>query len=218
VKRGRVVRALGRGLAIAGVLLAVVAARVVTSSRDELVTGKALRARGDLPGAIVHLRRAARWYAPGSPFHVEALDALSAIGHDAEVRGDTDQALEAERAIRAAIMGARSFYTPEPERLAAADARIADLMSSLPPPPVDAGKSRDRIRAEHLALLEAPSRPHVLWTLVLLFGFAGWLAGAFLFVARAIDAEDRIIGREARIWGTVVIAGFGLFVLGMALA
>jgi len=200
------------------VLLAVIATRVVTSSRAELAQGHTLRGRGDVDGAIVHYRRAARWYAPGSPYHVEALDALGALGRAAAARGDVEQALSAYRGVRAAILGARSFYTPETARLAAANRRIADLMSQQPAPPVDAGKTRERIAAEHLALLEAPMRPNIFWTIVLLLGFAGWVAGAFLFVARAIDSDDRIVGKEARRWGTLVVVGFGLFVLGMALA
>ncbi|MCZ7683353.1 MAG: hypothetical protein M5U28_33035 [Sandaracinaceae bacterium] len=56
------------------------------------------------------------------------------------------------------------------------------------------------------------------WTLLLLAGWIAWTAGAFVFAQRAIDEEDRLRGREARIWGTVVVLGFGLFVIGMALA
>ena len=211
-------RATLRVLAVGGVLCAVVATRVVTSARSELAQADTLRARGDVDAAIVHYRRAARWYAPGSPYHVAALDRLAALGRASATAGDVEQALSAYRGIRAAILGARSFYTPEGARLRAANRRIAELMSRQPAPPVDAGKSPERIAAEHLALLEAPLRPSVFWTVVLLLGFAAWVAGAFVFVARAIDADDRIVGKQARVWGTVVVVGFGLFVLGMALA
>jgi hypothetical protein len=211
-------RLAGRVLAIAGVILAVVAVRVITSSRAELDEGNRLRARGDLEGAVVHYRRAARWYTPGNPYCADALGKLAWIARRAERTGDVDLALSAYRGIRAAIMSTRSFYTPHADRLAAADARIADLMASLPPPPIDAGKSREELRREHLELLQADPRPNILWTFVLLLGFAAWIGGALLFVTKAIDEEDRIVGPEARRWGTVVIVGFGLFVLGMALA
>jgi hypothetical protein len=207
-----------RALAAFGVLLAVIATRVVTSARDELLIADGVRARGDLDGAIIHYRRAARWYAPGSPFHVEALDHLAALGRQAAAAGDVERALSAERAIRAAILGARSFYTPERARLDGANQRIAALMASQPAPAVDSGKSRARLTAEHLALLRAPHGPSVPWTVVLLLGFGTWVAAAFLFVARAIDTEDRVIGAQARVWGTLIVLGFGVFVVGMALA
>jgi hypothetical protein len=168
--------------------------------------------------AIVHYRRAARWYAPGSPYHVEALAKLGAIAGKAEQTGDRELALSAYRAIRGAIMSTRSFYVPERVRLEAANQRIAALMAELPAPPMDAGKSREQLRREHLALLQQDPGPDVLWTLVLLVGFFSWVLGAFAFTQRAIDDEDRFVGREALRWGAVIVVGFGLFVLGMSLA
>jgi hypothetical protein len=207
-----------RVAAVLGVLLFAISVRVVTSSAAELRAGDAYRARGELESAVVRYRRAARWYAPGSPFHVEALAKLGAIGAQAERSRNVELALSAYRAIRAAIMSARSFYVPEQARLRAADERIASLMAALPPPPMDAGKSREQLRAEHLALLRADPGPSVLWTVVLLLGFFAWVSGAFAFTLRAIDEQDRLIRREAVRWGALIAVGFGLFVLGMSLA
>jgi hypothetical protein len=204
--------------ALVGLVLGAIAVRVVTSSAAELRAADQYRAAGELESAVVHYRRAARWYAPGSPFHVEALAKLSTIGAQAERAGDSELALSAYRAIRAAIMAARSFYIPEQERLRAADERIASLMAALPAPAMDAGKSRGQLRAEHLALLRADPGPSVLWTVVLLIGFGAWVSGAFAFTLRAIDEHDRLIRREAVRWAAVIALGFGLFVLGMSLA
>jgi hypothetical protein len=212
------VRSLLRGVLVAAVLLGSFCVRVVTSARSELHTADQYRARGELEAAVVHYRRAARWYAPGSPFHVEALGKLGAIGAQAEATGDGELALSAYRAIRSAIMATRSFYVPERPRLQAADERIASLMAAQPPPPMDAGKSREQLRREHLALLEADPGPKLLWTLVLLLGFGVWVASAFAFTLRAIDEQDRFVPREALRWGTLIAVGFGLFVLGMSLA
>lgn len=211
-------RTLVRVLIVAGLVLGSFTLRVVTSSASELHEGDQYRAHGQLEAAVVHYRRAARWYAPGSPYHVEALGKLGQIGADAEQRGDVDLALAAYRAVRAAIMSTRSFYVPEPQRLRAADERIASLMAGLPPPAMDAGKSRDQLRSEHLALLSADPGPSVLWSLVLLFGFAVWIAGAIAFTLRAVDEQDRFVRREVLRWGTLIVVGFGLFVLGMSLA
>ena len=207
-----------RVAAVVGVLLVAFTIRVVTSAASELAEGDALREAGDKEGALVHYRRAARWYAPGSPYHVTALNHLGEMAEAAERDGDTELALAAYRAIRAAIMSARSFYVPERDRLEAANARIADLMSSQPPPPMDADKPRDQLRQEHLALLREIPGPHVGWTLLLLLGFAAGVGGAFAFTMRAIDEEDRWVKVEALRWGATIVVGFGLFVLGMVMA
>lgn len=212
------VRGLVRGLLVAALLLTLLVTRVVLSAADELSQADGYRAQGELAAAVVHYRRAARWYAPGSPYHVLALGKLAAIAKEAEVRGDRELALSAYRAIRGAIMATRSFYVPERARLQAADERIAMLMAALPPPPMDAGKPQAQIRAEHLALLSADPGPRTGWTLLLLFGFAAWVTGAFAFSVRAVDPDDRFVPREAKRWGALIAIGFALFVLGMALA
>jgi hypothetical protein len=211
-------RSLLKGLALVVFVWSVVVLRVVSSAREELAVADAALARADLDGAIVHYRRAARWYAPGSPYHVLALQHLAQIARDAEHSGERERALLAYRSLRGAIMATRSLYIPEPARLAAANQRIARLMAELPAPGVDAGKSQAQLQREHLALLEALPGPNVFWTCVLLSGFFGWIAAAFAFSLRAIDADDRWVAVEARRWGALIALGFGLFVLGMVLA
>ncbi|HEY8429084.1 MAG TPA: hypothetical protein VIL20_11945 [Sandaracinaceae bacterium] len=206
----RAIRPLARGVAIAGVLVAVVAVRVVSASHAELRRGEQLLAQRDADAAILALRRSARWYAPGNPYARTALERLSRIGADAERAGDVERALAAYRAIRGAILGSRSVFVPHRRMLEHADARIAALTARAAPD----GPGE----AEILAELRAPPGPHLAWTLVLLAGWIAWTAGAFLFAQRAIDGEDRLRPREARLFGTAVVLGFGLFVIGMALA
>jgi hypothetical protein len=205
-------------LALAALVLFVIVIRVVSSARQELGEADRLLARGDLDGAIVHYRRAARWYAPGSPYHVRALEQLAQLAADAERNGEPERALSAYRSLRAAIMATRSLYVPEQARLGAANLRIAALMAELPPPGMDAGKSRAQLRAEHLRLLQAIPGPNLFWTCVLLSGFFGWVSAAFAFSVRAIDEHDRWVVAEARKWGICIALGFGLFLLGMSLA
>jgi hypothetical protein len=207
-----------RWAGVAGLLLAVLVLRVVTAAAAELKTADGYRQAGDLEAAIVHYRRAARWYAPGSPFHTQALAKLGAIGTAADARGDGALALSAYRAVRGAIMATRSFYVTEPKRLAAADERIASLMAAQPATPGDAGKSRATLRREHLALLSRDPAPRLGWTLLLLVGFATWVSSTFAFSLRAVDAADRFVPGEARRWGVLIVVGFGLFVLGMTQA
>lgn len=202
---------------VATIVLSAFVVRVVTSAAGELQLGRDYEARGDRVAAVVHYRRAARWYAPGSPYHVRALSALAQLASAAEKAGDRDLALSGYRAIRSAIMSTRGLYTPERQRLAAANGRIADLMASLPPPPMDAGKSREQLRKEHLALLTADRDPKLGWTLLLLLGFALWVGSAVIFTLRAVD-DDRWVPAEARRWGALVLLGLGMFIAGMALA
>jgi hypothetical protein len=205
-------------LAIVGVVFAVLTVRVVTSARAELAEASRLERSGEIDFAIVHYRRAAGWYAPGNPYVADALAALARIGEAAEAQGDAPRALAAWRGIRGAILSTRSVYTPHQAPLAHANERIATVMASLDPPPMDAGKSPEELRAEHLALLRATHRPSVPWTLVLLAGFLTWVSGAWLFAMKGIDDEGRVRPRSARLWGSTVIVGLGLFVLGLALA
>jgi len=211
-------RVLLRAAVACAVIFAVVAIRVVTSSQAELTIAERHEQEGDVEAALVHYRRAARWYAPLSPYHVQALSALGRIAAQAEQDGDVELALSAYRAVRSAILSTRSLYVPEPSRLAAADKRIASLMAGLPPPQMDAGKSREQLEREHLALLQHDPDPKLGWTLVLLVGFATWVSGAFAFSIRAIDDDDRFVRLEATRWGATIVVGFALFVLGMAMA
>jgi hypothetical protein len=212
------IRKLLRAAIVVALVLVAITLRVVSSARAELQAATAAEGGGDIDGAIVHYRRAARWYAPASPYHRRALAQLGAIGMQAEAKGELELALSAYRAVRGACLATRSFYVPEEARLHAANARIAALMAELPPPGMDAGKSKQQIRAEHLALLEVIPGPQPFWTVILLLGFFGWVSAAFVFSVRAIDAQDRWVPVEAKRWASLIALGFGLFVLGMSLA
>lgn len=198
-------------------LIALIMGRVVISARAELAEAEQLLAANDRDAAIVHLRRAARWYAPLSPYHVRALTRLAEIAQAAERAGEVELALSGYRAVRGAILATRSTYVPERARLEAANRRIAVLMSKQPPPGMDAGKSEQQLFEEHLALLTPIPGPDVFWSCVLLLGFVCWVASAFALSVRAIDEEDRWVRSELRRWGGMIALGFSLFVLGMVL-
>ena len=211
-------RRAARVLAAIGVVVAVLSVKVLTSARAELAEGHRWLADGSVGAAITHYRRAGRWYLPVNPYADEALDALDAVGEEAEAGGDFALALSAHRSVRAAIEGSRSFYVPNRERLARADEHIASLMARVEVPPVDATHSEEERREIHLALLREDRDPSVLWALLALVGLGTWVAGALLFASRALDENDRIVGPEARRWGTMIVLGLCLFVLGLALA
>jgi len=209
----RALRLGARVLAIVGVVLAVLAVRAVTAARSELTRGDSLREGEDVDGAIVAYRRAARWYAPGNPYVPAALDRLEAIAMQRAEIGDRERSLAAWRSIRGAILSTRSVYTPHAERLRRAEDAIARERGAAAP-----ATERAQTRARALRELRAPERPALGWTLVLLLGWLAWTGGAFAFAQRALDEEDRVQSKPARLWGTVIVVGFGLFVIGMALA
>ena len=202
-----------RLLVAVGVLLAVLAVRIVGASNAELARGDELRARDDVDAAILAYRRAARWYAPGNPSSTDALDRLAAIALAAHEAGDLETSLAAWRALRGAIRSTRSLWVPHPDRLSRAETQIAILMAERAGP-TERAETQRRARSQ----LELPPRPHLIWTVLLLAGWLAWTLGAFAFASWALDEEDRPRGRQAQLWGTVVVLGFGIFVIGMALA
>ena len=208
---GRRWRRAARALAVVGVALAIAAVRVLFASRAELERGRELEARADLDAAIPHYRRAAKWYAPGSPYVAEALDRLAGIGRRAEAAGERERALAAWGAVHAAIASARGVWVPHRARLEEADAHLGRLRAA-------DGAADGPSAAERGAELGALPGPSPFWTLLLLAGFAAWVGGAFAFARRAIDAEDRLASGPARRWGVLVVCGFVAFTLGLAFA
>lgn len=197
-----------RAIALVAMLLAIVAARVVWSSRGEWRAAAA--ATGD--DELAHLGRAARLYAPGNPYSRRAVDKLAAIG-----RADPARALAAWRELRSAILATRSFYTPHRALLDEANARIAELMADAE---LAAGTqhAREQARAWHAARLEQDEAPSVAWTLVALLGLAAWIACALGLLLRGVGDDDRLRPRVALAWAAGVAVGLALFFLGLARA
>lgn len=205
-------------LAVALIGVGLLLGRVLWSSQEEFDLGRDAFERGDRQAAVLHLGRAAHWYAPGSPFVAAALDELRQIGRQAEMEGQVELALSAYRAIRSSCLGTRSFYTPHRGRLNEANRRIAALMARQPPPPMDRGKTVAQRQEEHLALLERVEEPQPLWSAVACVSFVLWVVGAFGFILRALDPELRPRRRQALKWGSIVTGGLILWVIALLLA
>jgi hypothetical protein len=194
-----------RAVALVCVLFAIVAARVVWSSRGEWRA--AVAATGD--DEIMHLGRAARLYAPGNPYSRRAVEKLAAIGR-AE-HNDLARALAASRELRSACLATRSFYTPHRALYEEANARIADLMAA-------ADTSKPDARAWHAARLAQDESPSLAWTLVALAGLVLWIGSALGLLLRGIGDDDRLQPRRALAWALALAAGLALFFLGLARA
>src|SRR6185295_422050 len=140
------------------------------------------------------------------------------IATQAESQGRTDHALAAWRAIRASALATRWLIVPESARLERANRHLAALLAELPPPPQDQDKSHTRLREEHFALLAEDHAPEPAWLVVMITGFALWLAAAFWAARNAWDDQDRPRPRALATAGGLVLFGLCLFVLGIARA
>lgn len=192
--------------------------RVLLTARAALGRAEASLVQDRADDALFHFRRAAHAYAPFNPWNELAYDRLWQIGRKAELEGDQDRALQAYRAIRSAILAARSFYTPHPERLEEVDGRIARLMARLPPPPIDRDKSETQRMHEHLELLRDTPQPDPLWSLLLIIGFAAWVGACVCFVLLGLDRDLSVRRGPALICVAVFVSGLALWLAGLFLA
>lgn len=199
---------------VIGFCLAVVVTRAVWQGRGAIDDGDRALAAGDGEEAIRHWRRAARWYVPLAPHVTDAYERLEGLAALAEKKGDLRTALAAWQGVRGSILATRSFYTPEEERLAPANRKIAGLMSRLDPSP-PAGMTREQLTAWHQELLDRDESPSVAWSLLAGLGFLVWIGGGVLFALRGVSAEDRLVRRPAITAGVLIMAGLVVWLVGL---
>jgi hypothetical protein len=201
-------RRLVEGAALVVAVLAIFALRVVVSARSEWRAAAA--ASGELE--LMHLSRAARFYAPGNPYSRRALERLAAIG-----RSDEARALAAWTQVRSAILATRSFYTPQRALLDEANRELAMRLAQME---VASGRQTnlETARTWHAERLRQDYSPSLGWTLLALFGLATWVGSAVAFCLRTLDEQQRLRRRAAISWGLGIVAGLILFFLGLARA
>lgn len=199
-------------------LLCVVALHVSEVAQLELTRAVEAERHADLDGAIIHYRRAASWYVPWLQAPATARDALRRIARDAAVQTPPLPALElqARRALWSALHASRVLMVTGRERQQLAQ-RIATLAVQTAPPAVGDGRPLERRVAAMTQELLAQTRPQPFGLLCAVFGLVCWVSAVFLFAARGLDAEQALTS-TARPLGTAFVLGFGMFVLGLALA
>jgi hypothetical protein len=202
----------------AALALAILVGRVAVDGRAALRAGQAAEAKGERAEAVRHYLDAARFYLPGGGWVRQALDRLEGLAATAEAAGDPAGARPALEAIRAALLGTRSFYTPHAGRLPDVERRLAVAYASLEDPRVDPGASLEARTAWHAARLRHHPGPLVGYVLMALLGMALWLGGAVGFVRRGLDAGLRLRRGPAIAAGIVFVVGFALFITGLRLA
>ncbi len=201
-----------------GLALVVVAGRLLVDGRAALNAGLAAQARGDRGEAIGRYLAAARLYLPGSPHVSVALERLGAMAGEAERGGDKATARQAWEAVRAALLGTRSFYVPFEDRLDEADRHLAVLYAELEDPQVEPGASPEARRAWHAAKLARRPGPSLPYVLLALGGLGSWIGAAFAFLRRGLDAGLKLRRGPAIASGLAFAVGFALFLVGLRLA
>jgi hypothetical protein len=205
-------------VAIALAALAVVAGRVLHDSWSALTAGEDAERRGDGATAVRQYLHAARMYVPGSPFVQRALDRLQAIAASAEAAGDLATARSALEAIRAALLGSRSFYTPHAGRLPTVNRRLAAIYARTEDLLVAPASSLEEREAWHLARLTPEPGPAPGPAAAALVGLGLWLSAAVTFLRRGVDRSLKLQRAWALASGLAFLLGFGLFVVGLRLA
>jgi hypothetical protein len=209
-----------RRLAIAGiglvVALGIVAVRLLVEARGAYRQGVAAEERGDVGEAVRHYLDAGRAYLPGNPVVRRALDRLDAIGVAAVTKGDYPAARAAFEAERAALLGARSFYTPYAERLPGINRRLARLMAAIEDPLGRAGF--EERTAWHEQRLAHKPRPKTSFVLLALLGLTLWVASAVLFFRKGLGKDLVLVRVPAAFAGVGFLLGLVLFLVGLRLA
>ncbi len=204
------------GAALAVVLLAAWG-RVYFEARSEFEKGAELQKQGKLVEAVRHYQWSLRWYSPGASTPGRAADRLLAMADAAAAKGDLEGELRALRALRGGILATRSTYSPFGDRLPPLNARLAKRIAAQQMAlgqPTIRGRSLSQLEAGHLALLSLDHSPALGWTLLVLFGFFGWVGGAFGLIFRGLDREVRLQPGFKK-WAALVAVSFALWLLGL---
>jgi hypothetical protein len=170
------------------VVLGAAAVRARWAGGDALDRGDAAMKRGDVPAAIGHWERAARWYVPVVGVTGDALARLERVATEADRAGDSDTAFAAWQAVRSATLAIRGASAAFDDHRARADARLAVLLGAQVNP--SAGATAEARTAWHAAVLAGTTRPTRAWLLLALAGLAALLAGGTI-AALAHDRDTR---------------------------
>lgn len=181
----------------------------------ELRMGMEAERGQDLDGALIHYRRAASWWFPGSSTAQRGLDALERVAIDARQRQDNLAELAAVRARLSALQSRR--WLSQDTQLQAVASRVSELSVQTAAVTFGERRSPEQRRSALQAQLLATDAPTLLGLLLTLLGFACWVSAAFVLPRRGFDAELQPTA-AARGLGTWIVLGFGLFVLGLSLA
>jgi hypothetical protein len=191
--------------------LGIIVARLLVDARAALQAGEAAEQRGEKTLAIRHYLDAGRLYVPGSPYPKDALDRLDRIAVTAVTQGDYPTARAAFEAERAAILGTRSFYTPQGARLPDLERKLARLLAASE---VDGTRATFEERASwHASRLAERPQPKTSLVLLALLGLLTWVSSAVVFFRHGLNAQLGLRRVPAVLAASGFIAGLALFLV-----
>mgnify|MGYP000975965433 CR=1 FL=1 len=53
------------------------------------------------------------------------------------------------------------------------------------------------------------------WSLIVVFGFFGWIGSTVALIFRGIDDNNRLVKRKALFWGIMIVVCYALWVTGL---
>ncbi len=53
------------------------------------------------------------------------------------------------------------------------------------------------------------------WSLIVVFGFFGWIGSTVGLIFRGIDDNNRLVKRKALFWGIMIVVCYALWVTGL---
>lgn len=163
--------------------------------------------------AITFFDRSIHWYTPFNPFVQKSAEQLWTIGEQAEKEGDTQLALIAFRTIRNGFYAASHFVIPGRAWIQKSERKIDVLMGV-----EGRGTSEDSASLKEELLQEQNvASPSVPWTIVLEFGFLGWVGSVIGFIVfRLRHKKDGVYpASTSLLWFILFVCFFGLWVVGM---
>jgi len=205
-KRHRVPRRIVKVSSVAVLLLLVLWLRVFYGSMQDYKTGETLLRENQTIRAITYFDRSLHWYAPLNPYVERSAKRLWKIGERAEQEKDIRMALIAYESIRNGFYGVSHVLRPGEDWIQRAEGKLHAL-------------SAIQGRAETAPSKKDP-QPHVLWSVVAVIGFVGWVGSLGGFARWVVGKEKQLGGQLNRrfLWVSLVLFSFGLWILGMALA
>jgi len=165
---------------IIGILLVVIWARAFYGSMKAFDQGEDFLAKGEPIRAVTYYDRSLHWYAPFSPYVSRSAERLWQISEQAERNGDCRLAMISVKTLRRGYMAARSWWLPGKNWIARCDRRERELLA------LKQTGSEKTLRSDFVkgSIFDNPQvrRPDVLWSVVGLAGFLGWIGSAAAFI------------------------------------
>ena len=198
-----------------GVFLLMVWARAFYGSVQSYNEGEARMKKGEYITAVTFFDRSLHWYTPFNPYITKSAENLWRISELAEEAGDTRLAIIAARTLKRGFISARSFYVPGKEWIKRCDGRIDDLMETFI---LEGGNAEKKVIGKNSVPDSAETNaPDVLWSLLLIVGFLGWIGTAIGLIISPFraDSEKGIFNFSTLKWIVLWAAFFALWIFGM---